>query len=101
MEKHNRNARNWRRAHPEKHAASKRKSTYGITQERFEELLIEQNGLCAVCRRNRATDVDHNHETKEVRSLLCGDCNRALGLFRESVDTLVNAVMYLRKWNVT
>lgn len=52
---------------------------YGITEERYEQMLREQDGKCALC--DRATlplAVDHDHETGAVRGLLCLPCNGAL-----------------------
>lgn len=53
---------------------------YGITVEDYERMLAEQGGRCKVtdCRRlpgKRRLDVDHNHQTGEVRGLLCRRCN--------------------------
>lgn len=41
--------------------------------------------------------MDHNHKTNEFRGLLCKECNRALGLFGDNIDTLTNAVLYLKE----
>jgi hypothetical protein len=45
--------------------------------------LAEQGGKCALCRTKPDYQlyVDHNHETKKVRSLLCARCNTAVGVF--------------------
>ena len=56
----------------------------------------EQGGLCAVCREAPAVHVDHDHETKRVRGLLCFDCSGALGQFRDRADLMLRAVAYLR-----
>jgi hypothetical protein len=42
--------------------------------------------------------VDHDHETKDVRGILCRRCNLALGQFRDNVELLENAVKYLKKY---
>ena len=42
--------------------------------------------------------VDHDHETGQVRDLLCHNCNRALGLFQDSIETVEAALNYLKKW---
>jgi bifunctional DNA-binding transcriptional regulator/antitoxin component of YhaV-PrlF toxin-antitoxin module len=77
---------------------------YGLTPEDFLELLNQQNGHCAICNKppkeGRNLDVDHNHETGEVRGLLCNNCNRALGHFQESKEILQKAVNYLEQGNV-
>lgn len=39
--------------------------------------------------------VDHCHDTGIVRGLLCHNCNRALGLFKDKIEVLKNAIKYL------
>src|SRR5687768_13778244 len=60
---------------------------FGITIEQYEQLLEAQGGVCGICGRppgKLRLAVDHNHETGEVRGLLCSDCNTAIGLLREN-----------------
>jgi len=77
--------------------------TYGITLACYEDMHKAQKGLCAICGRPDEVDgrrlaVDHNHDTGEVRGLLCGPCNRALGLLQDSTKVLENASKYLTKY---
>ena len=54
---------------------------FGITLENYEQLLDKQRGLCAICGNkpdNRRLAVDHNHNTGEIRGLLCDYCNNVL-----------------------
>jgi hypothetical protein len=72
--------------------------TFGIDQQAYVELLAAQNGGCAICARpsgQRHLHVDHDHATDRVRGLLCGPCNQALGLFRDSPEVLEAARRYL------
>ena len=39
--------------------------------------------------------VDHCHATGKVRGLLCHNCNRALGLLKDKISVLKNAIQYL------
>ncbi len=76
---------------------------YGITLLQYEAMLRRQRGCCAVCRSPRGKGrggfhADHNHRTKEVRGLLCSNCNLGLGLFGDSSRTLTRAARYLRKF---
>jgi hypothetical protein len=77
------------------------KSNYGITVEQYKEILKLQNDVCAICYKicNTFTrlSVDHNHNTGKVRGLLCSDCNRALGFFKENADILESAIRYLKE----
>jgi len=57
---------------------------YGISIEQYEEMLDKQNGLCAICKtppQTKRLAVDHDHDTGEVRGLLCHRCNRAVEWF--------------------
>ena len=72
-----------------------RRYRYGMEDGLYEELLYEQCGLCAICGEQPAEHVDHDHETGEVRGLLCFNCNGGLGQFRDRVDILLAAIQYL------
>lgn len=74
------------------------KYRYGLTAERHKAMLAEQDGLCAICKCNPATDIDHSHDRNFVRGLLCGHCNRGIGLFRDNLETVIAAAAYLQKW---
>lgn len=73
--------------------------TYGITPERYDEMLAEQGGGCAICggtnESGRALAVDHNHITGVVRGLLCDRHNVGIGMFRDDVDDVLAAASYL------
>jgi len=68
---------------------------YGLTQADYDLLLLKQNGKCAICSVEKALVVDHDHQTKIVRGLLCGECNRGLGLLRDNTELLFSAICYL------
>jgi hypothetical protein len=71
------------------------KERYGVTEEQVAALIAEQNGMCAICLDRPAEHVDHDHETGEVRGILCFTCNVGLGNFRDRPDLLDKAVHYL------
>lgn len=60
------------------------RSVYGISDEDYRGLLELQGGRCFICRRvtKKRLAVDHDHETGQVRGLLCADsergCNHAI-----------------------
>ena len=74
------------------------KIRYGITEDNYKELLKKQVGKCAICDKKEAIlNIDHNHKTGRVRGLLCGSCNRALGLMKDNAEFLVKAIDYLKE----
>lgn len=81
--------------------AKKVRNTYGISIEEVIEKLQNQKGLCMICE-NDITDrwcVDHNHETGKIRGLLCDPCNLMIGLAKDNVIVLDNAINYLQRWS--
>ena len=76
------------------------KRNYGITVDDYDAMYGEQNGLCLGCQRSNKGSrfhIDHCHETGEVRGLLCGRCNAALGLVDDNIGTLANLIHYLSR----
>lgn len=91
-------ARNYRKKHPDRIKNTDLKQRFGITLEQYNNMLAEQNGVCAICKsmsslRNLA--VDHCHSTGKIRGLLCSYCNTGLGLFKDSLEILDKAKEYL------
>ncbi len=88
---------------------SEKKRRYGITEDQWHLLLEEQDGQCPICRISlrkygrgiNVGVVDHDHETGSIRGLLCGHCNRALGLLNDSLEQLDRAISYLQKSKAT
>lgn len=72
---------------------------YGLTEEQFVQLWEAQKGSCYICHRRftrgRPAHIDHNHLTGEVRGLLCGADNQAIGWLHEDIDWLRDAADYL------
>ena len=79
------------------------KRTYNIDLNKYNSLFEEQSGVCAICKQEcvsgRKLAVDHNHDTGEVRGLLCCRCNRGIGNLDDSLDKLKSAVLYLEKYS--
>jgi hypothetical protein len=72
---------------------------YGLSKEQYDDMVIKQNGACAICSivKNKRLSVDHCHETGRVRGLLCIQCNMAIGLLRDNTKFLSQAIEYLSK----
>jgi len=80
---------------PEKMRDHDRKWRYGMEPGQFVQMVREQDGSCAVCRKKPATHVDHDHTTGNVRGILCNHCNMALGCMNDDPKRLASAVDYL------
>lgn len=78
---------------------------YGLNQADVDRMLADQDGRCAICRKDRAEtgplQVDHDHVTGVVRGMLCGQCNRGLGQLGDTAEALQRAVDYLARSEAT
>ena len=77
---------------------------YGLTTEEYTTMQESQGGLCSICNQKESKmvgdveqklAVDHCHRTNKIRGLLCGNCNRMLGLAKDNAKTLRAAALYL------
>ena len=72
---------------------------YGITGAQRDAMFVAQGSCCAVCKSKehggRGWNTDHDHATKQVRGILCHDCNLALGNVKDSVEILKSLIKYL------
>ena len=108
----------WRKANPERYLEKNRaykiknrerlrtsererhlRKTYGLTPEQYHAMNAAQSGLCAICRLPEAggLHIDHDHNSGSVRGLLCGRCNKAIGLFDDDPYRIQAAGVYLPK----
>lgn len=87
---------------PEYRKSAYIKYAYGITYDEYIEMHNKQNGKCAICKMdekelNTKLSIDHCHSTGKVRGLLCHNCNHALGKFKENIEIVSSALMYLKQ----
>lgn len=79
---------------------------YGLTGAQYNEMVIAQGGVCAVCGRPEKQvhkgsgrlqnlTVDHDHETGAIRGLLCVLCNTMIGRSVDRPAVLRAAADYL------
>lgn len=78
----------------------KLKTIYKMSVEEYMNRYGQQGGKCAICgvRKPITYDrlvVDHNHSTGKVRGLLCPNCNKGLGFFKDDINSLAKAIKYL------
>ena len=97
--------REYRRKYPERTKGYDLKRRLGLSLDGYNALVQNQNNLCAICHGpetfNGSLSVDHSHDTGKVRGLLCTNCNRGLGHFKDSLLYLKSAIEYLMKHDVT
>lgn len=100
--------RAFRKNNPDKIKGYKLKDRFGITLEDFKKMKLSQNNKCAICSKEEtALDkragrikelaVDHCHKTGKIRSLLCGNCNQALGKIKENFDVALKIAKYIQE----
>lgn len=71
-----------------------------ITMEDYNQMLNDQDHKCGICQITMDVPrIDHNHSTGYIRMLLCGHCNTLLGMAKENITILQNAIQYLKKFN--
>ena len=71
---------------------------YGVTKRVYAEILVAQNGKCAICKEisKKTLAVDHCHKTGQIRGLLCRACNSMLGFGKDNKSIFENAISYLK-----
>jgi len=85
------------------------RSKYGITPYQYDQMLESQGGVCAVCHLSetgrdrfgniKPLGVDHNHDTGQVRGLLCHGCNASYGFLREDPEIILSLLAYHEKYS--
>ena len=77
------------------------KRKYGISLEGYSAMLARQSGVCAICLKeelNKSLCVDHDHNTRMLRDLLCDACNKGLGHYRDDSALMRRGADYLDYW---
>lgn len=78
---------------------------YGITLADRDAIFAAQGSKCKICDTEdpgaKGWHTDHDHQTKKVRGILCGNCNNALGLLKDSSLLVARAIAYLLGIDIT
>lgn len=72
------------------------KVNYGLSERDYLQMLSSQNGKCKLCNQERKLQVDHDHNTNEIRGLLCMPCNVGLGMLGDNTEGLEKALQYIK-----
>jgi len=97
-EYHRRTSREWIQRNPDKRRANNDRWKYGVPPGFREVLWVSQNGCCAICSAAITAEtgnIDHDHVTGRIRGMLCWNCNKGLGAFKDSIESLTKATDYL------
>lgn len=79
---------------------------YGMTVAEYEAQLAAQEGVCMICgqppnpsgvRAASRLHIDHDHATGRNRALICLNCNRGLGYFKDDPDLMRAAAAYIER----
>lgn len=74
--------------------------TYQLSTKRFEEIFTAQDGRCGCCKviepGETGWHIDHDHQTGEIRGILCSSCNTGIGFLGDNVEGLQRAIAYLK-----
>ena len=94
----------WRQANPDANKRHELKAKYGITLEQYNQMLGDQNGVCAICKKpetkrlagkTQTLAVDHCHKTGNIRGLLCSKCNLGIGNLMDNPEIILAAASYI------
>jgi hypothetical protein len=86
-------------------AKGRRRRLYGISDETYQAMVVEQEGRCRICNKIPPPPmgtygglvIDHCHRTQVVRGLLCHSCNRGIGLLGDDPETIQRAYEYITR----
>jgi hypothetical protein len=81
-----------------RHNKASRARQFGLTEQEYDSWM--QRGACEACQDTADLGLDHCHTTDAIRGVLCGNCNRALGLLKDSPERIDALATYIRRtWN--
>ena len=70
-----------------------------LTEEQVAEIIAPQKcEVCGATSAERTMCIDHDHDTKKPRGLLCRQCNTALGLLQEDTERISQLGSYISRW---
>lgn len=77
---------------------------HNITKELYDKMLKKYDGKCWICKNKEGIHIDHDHNCCNdtsfscgncIRGILCSNCNTAIGLLDDNVNTIKSALKYL------
>jgi hypothetical protein len=109
---HSNNQSEYMKNNPDKYEAQLKRNSYTkanwkrhkITEEDYQAHLdVHDGATCVLCQIRPATDIDHDHNCcpgrfscgKCVRGVICGNCNKAMGAFKDDPVIVQRVLDYL------
>jgi hypothetical protein len=75
------------------------RALFSVTIDEYDEIKAAQGGVCAICGistgARKRLHIDHGHETRLIRGLLCFHCNKYLGWVRDNPEVFRRGMEYL------
>ena len=70
------------------------RTKFNLTEDQYNDLMKNEN--CQICNVELTKKcIDHCHSTNKIRGVLCNNCNTALGLVGDNINTLQKMIEYL------
>jgi hypothetical protein len=98
-------AKAWRKSNPNLYKGTNLKKYWPNLSgkesfEAYNKLIDLQHSKCNICQKHQSElkyslCVDHCHKTNKVRGLLCDNCNQALGLLKDDIESLKRAIKHI------
>jgi len=85
---------NWKKL---KEMAYKTGKSFEEVEQWFNKQWMKQQAQCSICGKVFSDDdcIDHDHNTNQLRGLLCPTCNAGIGMLKDSSELCLNASKYL------
>lgn len=100
-------SKNYHLSHKNKYKNNRLLKNFGISLKEYKRLLKNQKSVCAICGKKEINlgfhgkiknlSVDHDHNSKVIRGLLCDNCNHGIGCFKDNIKIMKKAIKYLEK----
>lgn len=81
---------------------AKLKRDFKLSPEELVDIIVKKKtNICEICGgsniNGKKLSLDHNHDTGKLRGILCDNCNLSIGLLKDNIEVLNNAIKYLEK----
>jgi Zn finger protein HypA/HybF involved in hydrogenase expression len=93
--KHKEYLKTWYSNNPDYDRRRNIEKTFGISLEEYDKYF--EDASCGMCGRKDSLVLDHNHEPRYIRGVLCSTCNSGIGLLRDNKELCLRGVEWIEK----